>query len=117
MRGARRGKACCAERRVAGGTLAPPFGPALLSKAPLSGARLALVRAPDHRRDLLVGGQSELIGLEPANFIAQAPCFFKLEVCSSIAHLLFELGDVGAQIVADHMIGPVVAKLDGDAVL
>ena len=56
--------------------------------------------------DIGAGGlarQLELVGFEAADLVAQAAGFLELEVGGGVAHALLELGDVGAQIVADQM--------------
>src|SRR3546814_1290036 len=90
----------------------PPLRLALLPEPPLARPRFSLVRAPDARRHLLIGGQPQFIRLQLANLVAQPPGFLELQVRRRVAHLLFEVLDIGAQIVPDHVCRLVVADVD-----
>src|SRR3546814_7240291 len=72
------------------GDLPPPLRFALLPAPPLARPRLALVRAADARCYLLLGGQSQLIRLQLADVLAQAPGFLEHQIGGGGAHLLFE---------------------------
>src|SRR5690606_1706640 len=83
----------------------PPELPLRLAVAHLAGARPALVAAPDDRSLLLPVGQPQLVRLEPPDLVAQPAGFLELEVRRRGAHALFEILDVGAQVVADEVVG------------
>jgi hypothetical protein len=93
--------------------LSGPFTPALrlplsarglrLSIARGAGARLAGDRVAAHRRAPLLGRHAELLQLQAANLVAQAPGLLELQVGGGLAHAAFELLDIAAQIVADHV--------------
>ena len=68
-------------------------------------ARLALHRAPDNRRFLVAIGDAEFVSFQLADFVAQAACLFEFEIGGGSAHTLFEVFDIGAQIVADEIVG------------
>src|SRR3546814_8846093 len=97
------------------GDLPPPLRFALLPEPPLARPRLALVRAADARCYLLIGGQSQLIRFPLADLVAQAPGFLELQLGGGVAHLLFEVLDVRAQIMPDHVRGLVFADEIGRA--
>src|SRR2546426_2603826 len=57
----------------------------------------------------LFRSQAELLLFERADLVAQPARFLELEIGCGLAHLLFQILDVRAQIVADH-VRPVDRK-------
>src|SRR4051812_1383478 len=74
-----------------------------LAVARLAGARFAFVRSAHHRRTVLVSGQAEFLRLQRPDLVTQAPCRLEFEIGCRSAHLFFEILDVRAQIMADHV--------------
>src|SRR3546814_10855833 len=66
-------------------------------------ARFAFSRPAFGRRHLLLYGQTEFLGLQLADFIAKAPRLLEFQIGCGRAHLLFQILDIGTQIMADHM--------------
>ncbi|OMP13126.1 hypothetical protein COLO4_02235, partial [Corchorus olitorius] len=86
------------------GSLATPTLLLGLPVARLARAGLTLVAAADDRGFLVIVGNAEFTGFQAPDLVAQAAGFLEFEVGGGIAHLLFELLDIGAQVVADEVV-------------
>src|SRR3546814_5463176 len=60
----------------------------------------------------LLFGQTEFLGLQLADFIAKAPRLLEFQIGCGRAHLLFQILDIGTQIMADHMRAVLQANVD-----
>lgn len=80
---------------------------AALPKPALPCSRLAFVAPAHDRGDLASDGNAKLVLLKHSDFVAEASCLFKFEIARRFAHPLFKVFDVGAQIVADHVLRAV----------
>ena len=67
------------------------------------------------RGNALVMWDSEVVFLQPANFVAEARGFLELEVGGGLAHALLEVADVGFEIMADEVRPVFVAGVDGES--
>src|SRR5687768_3673815 len=95
---------------------AEPSAPGL-AVPELSRPRLAFARlAARPRCDPVWVGNAELVLFQPADLVAQAGGFLELEVGGGFAHPLFQLADIGLEVVADEVRALVVAGLDQHAV-
>src|SRR5690606_5034341 len=93
----------------------PPF-PLRLAIPHLARARAAFV-APAHQwRFLLPVRQTQFVRFQAPDFVAQAAGFLELEVGGGFAHPLFQVLDIGAQVVADEVVARLVAGIDQYAV-
>src|SRR3546814_9889663 len=52
------------------------------------------------------------LGLQLADFIAKAPRLLEFQIGCGRAHLLFQILDIGTQIMADHMRAVLQANVD-----
>jgi len=98
-----------------GGGLAPEF-PLRLAKARLSRPRPPFGGAALGCGDTLFMRQAQFLGLERANFIAQAASFLKFEVSGGSTHLLFQFFDIGAEVMTDEVVGAFGIDFDQDPI-
>src|SRR6185369_10881842 len=90
---------------------------ALLAEASLASPRLPLVgMAQRPWRDALVVRDSEVVFLQAADLVAKACSFLELEVGRGFAHPLFEVADIGFEVVPDEMRPFLIASVDDHAV-
>src|SRR3546814_18183901 len=85
---------------VCSSDLPPAYFPLNLAVPQLPCARFAFSRPAFGRRHLLLYGQTEFLGLQLADFIAKAPRLLEFQIGFGRPHLLFQILDIGTQIIA-----------------